>query len=612
MNELQLPICSFAFSLLLIIVYFSKKRLNLLENHIYALMLICGLADSLIVSLERIIVVDGVLEHVSTLEAFILQITNKLDFGILIGFVTGLFLYTLLITFNISKEKFDKILKVVVGIDLITYLLICILNINLICDRGIISVNGSAVFPTYILCGIYLLLSVLITIFQFRKITKRHIPILSVIGLLIALLFIYQKNPYIMVNSIVITFVNYLMYFTIENPDLKMLNELELAKNNAERANEAKTDFLSNMSHEIRTPLNAIVGFSNSILEDTSLEEAKTEAKDIIMASNNLLEIVNGILDISKIEAGKMEMVEVEYSPRSVFEDITKLILPRLEEKPIELKTDFSSDLPAVLYGDMGKVREIITNLLTNAVKYTNKGMIVFQVSCINQKGISKLVISVEDTGRGIKPEKIDKLFTKFQRLEEDRNTTLEGTGLGLAITKSLVEMMGGKIVVQSKYGSGSKFTVYLKQKIVKMVSDKVEVQDEENTELVDYSDKKILVVDDNMLNIKVATRLLKNYKIVPDTVLSGEEALKKVKEEQYDLIFMDDMMPKLSGGETFQKMQEDKNFKVPVVVLTANAISGMREKYLSVGFTDYLAKPIDKLELERILKENLDNRRSL
>ena len=612
MNELQLPICSFAFSLLLIIVYFSKKRLNLLENHIYALMLICGLADSLIVSLERIIVVDGVLEHVSTLEAFILQITNKLDFGILIGFVTGLFLYTLLITFNISKEKFDKILKVVVGIDLITYLLICILNINLICDRGIISVNGSAVFPTYILCGIYLLLSVLINIFQFRKITKRHIPILSVIGLLIALLFIYQKNPYIMVNSIVITFVNYLMYFTIENPDLKMLNELELAKNNAERANEAKTDFLSNMSHEIRTPLNAIVGFSNSILEDTSLEEAKTEAKDIIMASNNLLEIVNGILDISKIEAGKMEMVEVEYSPRSVFEDITKLILPRLEEKPIELKTDFSSDLPAVLYGDMGKVREIITNLLTNAVKYTNKGMIVFQVSCINQKGISKLVISVEDTGRGIKPEKIDKLFTKFQRLEEDRNTTLEGTGLGLAITKSLVEMMGGKIVVQSKYGSGSKFTVYLKQKIVKMVSDKVEVQDEENTELVDYSDKKILVVDDNMLNIKVATRLLKNYKIVPDTVLSGEEALKKVKEEQYDLIFMDDMMPKLSGGETFQKMQEDKNFKVPVVVLTANAISGMREKYLSVGFTDYLAKPIDKLELERILKENLDNRRSL
>ena len=609
MNELQLPICSFVFSLLLIIVYFSKKRLNLLENHIYALMLICGLADSLIVSLERIIVVDGVLEHVSTLEAFILQITNKLDFGILIGFVTGLFLYTLLITFKISKEKFDKILKVVVGIDLITYLLICILNINLICDRGIISVNGSAVFPTYILCGIYLLLSVLITIFQFRKITKRHIPILSVIGLLIALLFIYQKNPYIMVNSIVITFVNYLMYFTIENPDLKMLNELELAKNNAERANEAKTDFLSNMSHEIRTPLNAIVGFSNSILEDTSLEEAKTEAKDIIMASNNLLEIVNGILDISKIEAGKMEIVEVEYSPREILDNITKLIRPRIGEKPIELKAHFSPDLPAVLYGDMGKVREVITNLLTNAVKYTEKGIIDFEVSCINEKGISKLVISVEDTGRGIKPEKIDKLFTKFQRLEEDRNTTLEGTGLGLAITKSLVEMMGGKIVVQSKYGSGSKFTVYLKQKIVKMESEKVEVQDKENTELVDYSDKKILVVDDNMLNIKVATRLLKNYKIVPDTVLSGEECIEKLKEKKYDLILMDDMMPKLSGGETLKKLKEDIHFDIPVVVLTANAVTGMREKYLSAGFTDYLAKPIDKLELDRVLKENLDKK---
>ncbi|MCI6265249.1 MAG: ATP-binding protein, partial [Erysipelotrichaceae bacterium] len=309
------------------------------------------------------------------------------------------------------------------------------------------------------------------------------------------------------------------------------------------------------------------------------------------------------------IEAGKMEIVEVEYSPREILDNITKLIRPRIGEKPIELKAHFSPDLPAVLYGDMGKVREVITNLLTNAVKYTEKGIIDFEVSCINEKGISKLVISVEDTGRGIKPEKIDKLFTKFQRLEEDRNTTLEGTGLGLAITKNLVEMMGGKIVVQSKYGSGSKFTVYLKQKIVKMESEKVEVQDKENTELVDYSDKKILVVDDNMLNIKVATRLLKNYKIVPDTVLSGEECIEKLKEKKYDLILMDDMMPKLSGGETLKKLKEDIHFDIPVVVLTANAISGMREKYLSAGFTDYLAKPIDKLELDRVLKENLHKR---
>ena len=273
--------------------------------------------------------------------------------------------------------------------------------------------------------------------------------------------------PQLFIIGFVFSLIVIIMYFTIENPDVKLLNELELAKQNAERANEAKTDFLSSMSHEIRTPLNAIVGFSNSILEDETIEEAKAEAKDIIMASQNLLEIVNGILDISKIEAGKMEIVEVEYCPLEVFDNIAKLIKPRIGEKPIELKTNFSPDIPAVLYGDMNKVREVITNLLTNAAKYTEKGIIDLSVQCINTKNKSKLVISVEDTGRGIKPDKIDKLFTKFQRLEEDKNTDIEGTGLGLAITKSLVDMLDGKIEVDSTYGKGSTFTVTLNQRIV-------------------------------------------------------------------------------------------------------------------------------------------------
>ncbi|MCI6265470.1 MAG: ATP-binding protein [Erysipelotrichaceae bacterium] len=593
-----------AISLLYIIlitgVYFMKKRISLLENKIYVALLIATIIGFSVNIISFLL--DIYFSDLLFLRIFLV----KIYYAYLLTFLFCMTLYLLVS----SKEKRTTI-QVINFIYILVILVNFILPIEFIQGERQLYLIGSNVYFIYLMFiiavfgwGSY----ICIKLKNLNK--KKYIPMLLYIVSSIPVILIQTLIPDLLLETTWISLVLVLMYHTIENPDLKIMNELELAKKNAEKANEAKTNFLSSMSHEIRTPLNAIVGFSNSILEDTSLEEAKTEAKDIIMASNNLLEIVNGILDISKIEAGKMEMVEVEYSPRSVFEDITKLILPRLEEKPIELKTDFSSDLPAVLYGDMGKVREIITNLLTNAVKYTNKGMIVFQVSCINQKGISKLVISVEDTGRGIKPEKIDKLFTKFQRLEEDRNTTLEGTGLGLAITKNLVEMMGGKIVVQSKYGSGSKFTVYLKQKIVKMVSETVEVQDEENTEIVDYSDKKILVVDDNMLNIKVATRLLKNYNIVPDTVLSGEEALKKVKEEQYDLIFMDDMMPKLSGVETFQKMQEDKNFKVPVVVLTANAITGMREKYLSVGFTDYLAKPIDKLELERILKENLDKKK--
>ena len=327
------------------------------------------------------------------------------------------------------------------------------------------------------------------------------------------------------------------------------------------------------------------------------------------MASQNLLEIVNGILDISKIEAGKMEVVEVDYNLKEMCDNIIKLVTPRIIGKPIELKSTYPKDLPLVLHGDMGKVKEIITNLLTNAAKYTDKGLIELSISCINNKNKCNLIISVEDTGIGIKPDKIDILFTKFQRLEEDRNTTLEGTGLGLAITKSLVEMMGGKIVVQSKYGSGSKFTVTLPQTIVSMNEIKENKEEESNEQEIDYSKKKILVVDDNNLNIKVAARLLKSYSITPDTCTSGFECMEKIKDNTYDLILLDDMMPKMSGTETLKKIKEEyKDFKTKVVVLTANAISGMKEKYLNDGFDDYLAKPIDKLELKRVLKTYLKN----
>ena len=603
MSNISYTITSCIYITLLLVVYFSKKRVDYMENKIYSSIIIVTLIGTIFEIASYVIVKLGF-----SANSFLYVLSIKF---ILLYFLTWIMLFTTYVLVISFKDKKWYQEKTILMFNFSAYLILSVISLvaPLECMEmnGLFIPKGIGVYLIYIISAISILLMFICISSNFKSLgQKKYYPIFSFLIFGFMVMIIQSINPSLFLLTPAEAFVTFLMYFTIENPDLKMLNELELAKNNAERANEAKTDFLSNMSHEIRTPLNAIVGFSNSILEDTSLEEAKTEAKDIIMASNNLLEIVNGILDISKIEAGKMEIVEVEYSPREILDNITKLIRPRIGEKPIELKAHFSPDLPAVLYGDMGKVREVITNLLTNAVKYTEKGIIDFEVSCINEKGISKLVISVEDTGRGIKPEKIDKLFTKFQRLEEDRNTTLEGTGLGLAITKNLVEMMGGKIVVQSKYGSGSKFTVYLKQKIVKMESEKVEVQDKENTEIVDYSDKKILVVDDNMLNIKVATRLLKNYKILPDTVLSGEECIEKLKEKKYDLILMDDMMPKLSGGETLKKLKEDIHFDIPVVVLTANAISGMREKYLSAGFTDYLAKPIDKLELDRVLKEIL------
>ena len=398
------------------------------------------------------------------------------------------------------------------------------------------------------------------------------------------------------------------MYFTIENPDVKMIAALNEAKLSAEKANRAKSEFLSNMSHEIRTPLNACVGFSDCILEDKTLEDAKNDAKDIKLASENLLEIVNGILDISKIEADKMEIVETEYNPVEVFDNVAKLVKPRIGDKPIELNVKFAPDIPYKVFGDGGKLRQIITNILTNAIKYTEEGSVSFFINCLNEGDYTKFVISVEDTGRGIKPEQIDKLFTKFQRLDEDKNTTLEGTGLGLAITKRFVEMLGGKIVVQSKYGEGSKFTVYIKQKIITLNKpDDVEAQELINTmqiKLFDFTNSKVLVVDDNKVNIKVALKLLSNYGIEADSCESGFAAIEKLKSgNTYDLILLDDMMPKMSGVETLKHIRECVIYDIPVVALTANALSGMKEKYLSSGFDDYLAKPIDRNKLHAILK---------
>ncbi len=600
MSGIWLPATALTINLFLVIVFFSKEKINNKEVTAYKYLLITGLLFSINALAVYIVAKTcGNELAVGTMQKIHLSLLN-------------LFAYYFLM-YNIIISSFtDKAKKRMLNLNCILTILLIIgvsfSPIKVINYDEILDVGGISYYISISGIIIYFMFLVLLNtkyMIENKHQNKKYLPFIILLFLFITGLVLRMKFPEIITETYCTAFVLLTMYFTIENPDIKLLNKIELAKDQAEKANAAKTDFLSSMSHEIRTPLNAIVGFSEAIKESDNLDEAKENAKDIVDASNNLLEIVNGILDISKIEANKMEIINTEYDLKEELEILVKLVKPRIGDKPVELNVNIAPDIPPVLYGDKGKIKEITSNILTNAVKYTKEGQIDLVVTCINKGSESSLMISVEDTGRGIKPEKIDKLFSKFERLEEDRNTTIEGAGLGLAITKSLVEMMGGKIIVQSVYGSGSKFTVYLKQRIVHN-KQLVKKEENSNTKLI-LSDKKVLVVDDNLLNIKVAEKLLSKYSLNIETCESGLECIDKIKEgKSYDLIFMDDMMPKTSGTETLHILKEIPSFKDKVVALTANAIEGMEEKYLSEGFDDYLAKPIEKVELERILRKYL------
>ena len=600
MGNNSFTLLSLFYSIILIISFFSKKSVRNTETRLFKWIIISNFLN----------IVFALLFVFGVKNCLFGDIVNHL-LGkiILICFYTFSFLFNIFVI-SITKKKDNDFLtkhsKAIIIVYIIFMLPIILLPMYIFDENNVIYTYGLSCTYLYLFITAMIIFWTFLLIFNIRTLRKKKcIPVIAYVILLAIVVYIQRINPELLLLTSLETIVSYILFNTIENPDVKMIEKLNIAKDQADKANRAKTDFLSSMSHEIRTPLNAIVGLSEDIasFKDEVPDQVKEDTDDIINASNTLLEIVGNILDISKIESDKLDIDAKPYNFVEELEKLAKIDATRIGNKPIDFKVNIAPDIPYELIGDKVHVKEIINNILTNAIKYTDKGHITLTAKCINKNKDCLLIVSVEDTGRGIKKESINKLFTKFERLDE-RNSTIEGTGLGLAITKKLLDMMGGTINVSSTYGKGSLFIVQIPQKISQMSKPKEEEKKEKKKTRDSYKGMRILVVDDNMLNIKVAARALSGLDFEIDQALSGQECLDKIKKgDKYDVILLDIMMPEMSGETTFIKLKEIDGFDIPVIALTADAVSGAKEKYLEEGFNGYIAKPFTRDQI----KEKLD-----
>lgn len=579
------------FTLLLILVFKIKKQNNLLSNSTYfilTLTLIVGYILELIIYYLNSISINNI----------ILEIYTKLYLIFIICWSSIFSVYIFLLSKK-DDEYNKKIMILYALLTLTSTVAVIILPLNITyTNRIILSGNSINFLKILILCMLSILYMRIILNNKIIKTMKAYYIYIALIILTIS--FFLETKFQLNIVTTILLFITYLIFLTIENPALKEYEIINNLRLRALKANTNKTDFLSNISHELRTPLTSIITSIDEIKSYNLPQELKENINDIIDSSNSLLEIVGNVIDINKIENKIYDLKEKNYNIRDLVEKLIKMNAKKYNKENVIFKYSISDNTPSNLFGDKTKIKEIINNILDNSFKYTNKGSITLTINSILNNDICNLIIEIKDTGIGIKSEDLNKIFNGNE-IDNDINSSVNRDGLGLLISKDLVNLLNGTISVNSYYGSGSVFSINIPQKL------KNELEIVEQTNTTKFINKKVLLVDDDRLNNRILKRLLKIYGIELDTCERGIECIDKINNgEQYDLILMDIMMPDINGIDTLKKLKSNKTFNTKVIALTADALSTSKNKYLKEGFTDYLAKPFKKEELEEKLKELL------
>lgn len=515
---------------------------------------------------------------------------------------------------EIQQGRYQKAYCVMEGIVIVNFVFCSLLHVTELCDFT------DTISYVSVFCILSILLMIVTIILDCVRGYVREYSFVAVgmSGVCVAafiqiIIYFHRINLF---NGVILAvgLIFLLVFSTIST--IREIMYMDREKQQALQASESKGRFLANMSHEIRTPINAVLGMDAMILRESKEAKIREYALDIQNAGQTLLSLINDILDISKIESGKLEIISVEYDISSLIHDIMNMIKMKAQDKGLALNLSVDEKMPSRLWGDDVRLRQILVNLMNNAVKYTEKGSVTLTVDAEVEEDIANLTFRVEDTGIGIREEDMEKLFGEFLRIEEDRNRNIEGTGLGMSITTQLLERMGSKLQVDSVYGKGSVFYFSLKQKIeshepIGNLEQRIKNQTTEHTYQVMFTapEAEVLVVDDNVVNRRVFVNLLKATKIKIDEAADGKQCLELVQKKKYDLIFLDHMMPDLDGITVLHKMREWEEYPcrcTPVIALTANAVTGARKMYLQEGFQDFLPKPVNPEKLEKILMEML------